>query len=331
MPEDKKVSVSLMSEEDRKVLMKAYDKDHNNILSADEISSIVSDFNQGRVSNRSVLDVLNRYDTNKDGQFDADERLDMVCQLQEKLHVTLMTTEDKSVLMKAYDKDKNNVLSADEIMRIVSDFNGKKVTDPAVLAVLNKYDTNHDGKFDAEEKLNLESELHLGDTAARYGAYSGAAARIFRYLAFTSDFGEALRPVIKAAVVQGSYAVSVGYCVADIGYEAYKLRDRGYLNENGQPMSMTQCVVERTVFQGVASLAVPFAVIHSAVGLSRRAFTRVGRFTKWGPSVVGLSIIPLLPMYLDHPVEHAVDWTFQRFGPWAPGVVKPRENKRENM
>lgn len=41
------------------------------------------------------------------------------------------------------------------------------------------------------------------------------------------------------------------------------------------------------------------------------------RFQRWGPSVAGLCFIPLLPLYLDHPVEQAVEQGFQRFGPWA--------------
>ena len=33
--------------------------------------------------------------------------------------------------------------------------------------------------------------------------------------------------------------------------------------------------------------------------------------------MAGLSIIPLLPLYLDEVVEHGVEWGFARFGPWA--------------
>lgn len=70
-----------------------------------------------------------------------------------------------------------------------------------------------------------------------------------------SDFGEALRPVVSARLVNASYAVAIGYCFADVGWEAYKAKERGFLNEKKQPVTMTQVIVERSVFQGIASIA----------------------------------------------------------------------------
>ena len=122
-------------------------------------------------------------------------------------------------------------------------------------------------------------------------------------------------------------AVAFGYCFADVGWEAYKLKERNYMTEKGVPMSMTQCIVERSAFQAVASIALPFAVIHTAVDVSKRFFNKIGRYTKWGPSIVGLSIIPALPLYLDHPVEHAIEWGFERFGPWATHGNKDSHDK----
>lgn len=81
---------------------------------------------------------------------------------------------------------------------------------------------------------------------------------------------------------------------------------------------MTQVIVERTTFQAVASIGGPFLVIHTTVDLAKHAFKKYApRFTKFGPSIVGLSIIPLLPVYLDEPVEHGLEIMFKKFGPWA--------------
>lgn len=38
----------------------------------------------------------------------------------------------------------------------------------------------------------------------------------------------------------GTYAVAIGYCFIDVGYEAYKLKNRGYVTEKNHPMSMSQ-------------------------------------------------------------------------------------------
>ncbi len=102
------------------------------------------------------------------------------------------------------------------------------------------------------------------------------------------DFGEAVRPIVNARIVTSTYAIAIGYCVADVAYEAYKLRKRGYVTEDTRvPMSMTQLVVERSTFQAVASIIVPFAVIHTTVDVSKKMMKGT-RFAKWGPSIAGL-------------------------------------------
>jgi fission process protein 1 len=226
----------------------------------------------------------------------------MSVHVDKKASVNDMTPEERMVLMNAFDTDKNGELSDEELAKIVSDFNAKKITNEKVLAILKKYDTDGSGTIDHHEVKALKHQLDINETTARYAGYSASFARLFRYLAFTSDFGEALRPVVSKTIVNGSYAVAIGYCFADVGWEAYKLKKRGYITEKGEPMSMTQCIVERSTFQAVASMAVPTLIIHTAVDTAKKLTHKYGRFTKWGPSIVGLSIIPLLPMYLDHPV-----------------------------
>ena len=46
-------------------------------------------------------------------------------------------------------------------------------------------------------------QISVNDSNLRYAGYSAGFARAFRYLAFTSDFGEALRPVISSRLVLG--------------------------------------------------------------------------------------------------------------------------------
>mmetsp|Transcript_33490 Transcript_33490/g.48572 ORF Transcript_33490/g.48572 Transcript_33490/m.48572 type:complete len:196 (+) Transcript_33490:18-605(+) len=193
-----------------------------------------------------------------------------------------------------------------------------------------------DKKSELKTHLNSESkvildhvkEVHavdMNETQLRYAAYSAGLARIFRYLAFSSDFGEALRPVVSSRIVNASYSVAIGYCFADVFWEGYKHHKRGNITEKHEPLTLTQVVVERATFQAVASMIVPTIIIHTSVDVTKKLCKRIGRFQKWGPSIVGLSIIPLLPLYLDHPVEHALDWTFKKYGPWA-GSAKPHSD-----
>lgn len=244
----------------------------------------------------------------------------------ENSSIPKISPEDLKVLMDAYDTNKDG-LSKDEITKMIEDYNNKKITDARVLNVLKKYDTDGDGVIDIHESKHLEHSVTLQDSELRYAAYTLGLSRIFRYLAFTSDFGEALRPVVHKSIVTGSYAVAFAYCFADVGWETYKVHDahnnpssKYRLGDDGKKymnMTVTQCLVERSVFQAFASLAIPAVIIHQSVHAAKIGFQRLGRFTKWGPSIVGLSIIPLLPLYLDEPVEHAVEYGFHHYGPWA--------------
>lgn len=234
-----------------------------------------------------------------------------------------LTKEDIDILIKSYDIDKDNQLSDNELNNMINDLklSNKEMSDE-VKKILLKFDTNGDGIIDENEFNNLQHEITINNTV-RIAGYTGVYARLFRYLAFTSDFGEALRPVVRTSIVNISYLISIGYCFADVGIEAYNLHERGYKSHDGKPMTMTQCIVERSVFQALASIVVPFGIIHSAVGVGKRIFNKIGRFQKFGPSIIGLSIIPLLPMYLDHPVEQAIEHVFANYGPWKP---KEHEN-----
>jgi fission process protein 1 len=79
-----------------------------------------------------------------------------------------------------------------------------------------------EGKFDS-----LEGN-------ARYLAYAGrlrtALAASTRYLAYTSDVGEAFRPIVPPVVVTAAYGISWLYLGLDVGYEGYKSVHAGQVN-----------------------------------------------------------------------------------------------------
>ena len=167
-----------------------------------------------------------------------------------------------------------------------------------------------------EEIETLIAEIDVLDSRSRYIGYSAAFARAFRYLAFTSDVGEALRPVVRRTIVNASYGIAATYCIADVAWEGYKVHRSGH-NDHGHPMTVPQMIVERSTFQLVASLLIPAVIIHTAVDVTKHFTKRINRFTKWGPSIAGLAIIPLLPLYLDEPAEKGIEYVFQNYGPWA--------------
>lgn len=226
--------------------------------------------------------------------------------------------QDYLELSKQYDKNTDGTLDDSEIQQIINDYNDNKLDKSSkIYEIISKYDLNKNGKIDIDEFEKMKHDFSLQESDLRYAAYTLSLSRLFRYLAFTSDFGEALRPVVHKQIVNASYAVAFGYCIADVGYEAYKLKKNNYRNERNEEMTMTQCIVERSTFQAFASLLLPAVVIHQTVHYAKNAFTKLGRFTKWGPSLVGLSLIPFLPVCLDAPVEKAVEYGFHHYGPWA--------------
>ena len=86
-----------------------------------------------------------------------------------------------------------------------------------------------------------------------------------------------------------SSALDLGAVVCDVGYHTHQ---EMHLAED-VPKSVPRCVVHNTVFQLIASLALPAFIIHAGVHQAVRGFKKIGRFTKWGPTVVSLPAEPL--------------------------------------
>ncbi|KAJ6627545.1 mitochondrial 18 KDa protein-domain-containing protein [Mycena sp. CBHHK59/15] len=166
-----------------------------------------------------------------------------------------------------------------------------------------------------------DEDVDSTDSQLRYAAY-GARLRTAlragsRYVAYTSDVGEAFRPVVPPWVVSAAYGVSWLYLAGDVSYESFKAHRRGpspteaaYFSE---PARIGIVAVERATFQSIASMALPALTIHTAVKQAKKAFDKAKspRIKSWGPTATGLAIVPILPYLYDHPVEHVTDRVFE--------------------
>ena len=161
---------------------------------------------------------------------------------------------------------------------------------------------------------------------ARYAAYGGRIRTILlagsRYLAFTSDVGEAFRPVFPPKLVTATYAISWLYCGSDVAYHGYQSYKNGESTNDIQ-----RIVAQRTVFQSVASMGLPALTIHTTVDVVSKLCQKYGRFQKWGGTVAGLAAIPFLPIF-DEPVEHATEYLFDKF--WARDGPSVSHEKKEH-
>lgn len=187
----------------------------------------------------------------------------------------------------------------------------------------------------------------------RYAAYAARFRTILlsahRYVAYTSDIGESFRPVAHPWLVRSAYGVSWAYILGDVSYEGYKaywqnqrtlnpqlevparLQHVLGVNDATQPAPPTQAIastpgkvtaledyrtvmLQRGIFQSLASMGLPAFTIHSVVRYSGRALKDVKNKTvrTWGPIGLGLAIVPFLPTLFDKPVENGVEWVFHK-------------------
>eukprot|EP00438_Fugacium_kawagutii_P016502 Skav228925 [mRNA] locus=scaffold3800:119059:122378:+ [translate_table: standard] len=89
-----------------------------------------------------------------------------------------------------------------------------------------------------------------------YIPYLARAKRLWlsthRYIAYSSDVGESLRPVIKPWKVNLSYGIAGAYVLADTGLAGYRKQQQNCPREE-----VAAACAHTLVFQTVASLALP--------------------------------------------------------------------------
>lgn len=136
-----------------------------------------------------------------------------------------------------------------------------------------------------------------------------------------------------------AYGVSWAYLIGDVGFTTYKAKEQGptpFEAANfSEPTRLGLVAVKRTVFQGVASMALPAFTIHTAVAQMSKAVRNSSNVAlkRWGPTSVGIAIVPALPYMFDHPVEYATDYLFDRVEEAMvkdkdAGASKPTDPKR---
>ncbi|KAG7007865.1 hypothetical protein G7Y79_00008g025030 [Physcia stellaris] len=199
------------------------------------------------------------------------------------------------------------------------------------------------------------------DTNLRYAAYATRLRTILlsahRYVAYTSDIGESFRPIAHPYLIKSAYGISWAYLIGDVGHEGYKayLRNQrtrhpssiryrfnfgGPREKNSNelvgwasghvPMieDYRSVMLQRAIFQGLASMGLPAFTIHSIVRYSGRALkdAKNMRIRTFGPIGLGLAAVPFLPFLFDKPVEEATEWVFHKGFEtvWGPEAVRHR-------
>ena len=166
----------------------------------------------------------------------------------------------------------------------------------------------------------IKGKLAMTKAKAGMAKAKAMGAANMRYTAYSSDVGEAFRPVISDWAVKATYGLAISYIAGEVGYTTW----REYKKPDGDAL---RALCHASIFQGVASLAVPMVIIHQAVHATQALTKRVGRFTRWGPTCAGLALIPVLPYAVDHPCEVAIDCAFDAAWPQKE-MAKPVGQRR---
>lgn len=197
-----------------------------------------------------------------------------------------------------------------------------------------------------EQSLDTKTDLDNQESSLRYAAYANRFRTILlashRYVAYTSDIGESFRPVAHPYLVKLGYGVSWLYILGDVSYASWivKLKSEGRYTSGLKPWNypypepnpVAKQVFESTqgdklvesdwrlvglkrgLFQSIASMGLPAFTIHSVVRYSSVLFKnlKIKPLKTYGPVGLGLGVVPLLPYLFDEPVEHAIDYIFDK-------------------
>ena len=126
-----------------------------------------------------------------------------------------------------------------------------------------------------------------------------------RALAYTSEMGESIRPLVTTNFVRFLYGVSWGYVIIDTAVKTYNVKDQGR-------EKMSYCCLDTSIWHTFASMALPAFTIHSIVkysGKILKSFVKTpNNFTKFLPTFLGIGSIP----FIIHPLDHLTDWVMDR-------------------
>jgi fission process protein 1 len=160
----------------------------------------------------------------------------------------------------------------------------------------------------------------------------------WRPFAYTSEVGEAFRPVIPRFLVNTAYGISIAYCFVDTGVKLNNMKHEPHIE-------IMKKACDMVVWHGFASMILPALTIHTVVKkskayinyLDRETFSTLSaKYNKTPPSnfvkvkpfiptAIGLSIIP----FIIHPIDKSVDYVMNFIRPfyWTPEQIETHKYK----
>jgi fission process protein 1 len=155
-----------------------------------------------------------------------------------------------------------------------------------------------------------------------------------RYLGYTNEIGESFRYQFPKFVTP-SYVVAFGYCLADAATSGHAAFDEA--NKKGSPTAVVDSLVstvDTLIWQSLASVAIPGAIINTIVKASRFAVSRSpmvlpAMVSTWLPTAVGLGSVPLIIHPIDGLVDYFMDSTFRQIDWKSQTKTSSQDEKSE--
>lgn len=135
---------------------------------------------------------------------------------------------------------------------------------------------------------------------------------LLRYLGYANEVGESFRYQYPRFVVP-SYVLAGGYCMADAANDVYTIMSEDDTTKDKDTVRSKEVRAaiagfDTLLWQGLASVAIPGAVINGIVRSCRFAVARTTALpilvSTWLPTAAGLGIIP----FIIHPIDTGVDY-----------------------
>jgi fission process protein 1 len=185
-----------------------------------------------------------------------------------------------------------------------------------------------------EDKRSLLQQFEDNDKLLVWSRYLTPILKSTRIMAYFSEGGEALRPLIHKYLLRLLYGLSIGYVMLDTSVHTLNV----YQQTKDRNMTIIN-TIDKALWHTSASIILPALTIHSIVKYSGRLINHqeffrgttgsrkkdyihfTNRFSKYGywtrclkyaPPVLGLVMIPVVIHPLDEITDYVMNYSIRR-------------------
>ena len=138
---------------------------------------------------------------------------------------------------------------------------------------------------------------------------------LLRYVGYSNEIGEAFRPIVPRFIVNYSYVIEFGYFIGDIfhkGHKAYHINK----HDDNVYLKVSKAGAYTIVWQFFASALIPALAINRIVWMMGKLTNRYSKninVKKYIPTMIGLIVIPVMPLVLDPFVDKIMKKSLERY------------------